>query len=278
LRFAPKGWRFLGLILALTAALITSGTTASRMDRSGLGVPGPVAAGHRPPVAAAPAAHPTALAPANVLFRATALALGFLGAQAILPTLPGPLSVPATARSPLFIWLAPSLVARSGPVVARQARPPRPAPGSPATASPATASPAAAIASPAAAIASPATASPATTSPAAARAARAVATPARPAAVSPTAPASPCASAIAAVEGRGLFPAAGFVVVCPGFALGHEGMTCMNVAGVCPGGREIVIHDPVPFVVANEFENSRIFSGSPARCHAIDCGGSAYGY
>jgi hypothetical protein len=91
-------------------------------------------------------------------------------------------------------------------------------------------------------------------------------------------PASPCAASIAAVEGRGLFPAPGFVVVCPGYALGHEGMTCLNVAGICPGGREIVIHDPQPYVVANEFENSRILSGAPARCGVIDCGGSAYGY
>jgi hypothetical protein len=105
-----------------------------------------------------------------------------------------------------------------------------------------------------------------------------VAAPARPASVPVSPPVSPCASAIASVEGRGLFPAPGFVVVCPGYALGHEGMTCMNVAGVCPGAREIVIHYPQPFVVANEFENSRIFSGSPVRCDAIDCGGSAYGY
>jgi hypothetical protein len=55
-------------------------------------------------------------------------------------------------------------------------------------------------------------------------------------------------------------------------------MTCLNVAGVCPGGREIVIHDPQPYVVANEFENSRILSGAPARCEVIDCGGSAYEY
>jgi hypothetical protein len=107
---------------------------------------------------------------------------------------------------------------------------------------------------------------------------RVVATPARPMAASARAPASLCVAAIAAVEARGLFRAAGFVVVCPGYALGHEGMTCMNVAGVCPGAREIVIHDPEPHVVANEFENSRIFSGIPGRCDAIDCGGAAYGY
>ena len=41
-----------------------------------------------------------------------------------------------------------------------------------------------------------------------------------------------------------------------------------------PGGSEIVIHYPQPYVVANEFENSRIFSGGPARCGVIDCGGA----
>jgi hypothetical protein len=94
----------------------------------------------------------------------------------------------------------------------------------------------------------------------------------------PPAAASPCATAIAAVEGRGLSPAAGFVVICPGFALGHEGMTCMHEPGICPGTEEIVIHDPEPFVVANEFENSRILAGAPARCRIVDCGGVAYGY
>jgi hypothetical protein len=68
------------------------------------------------------------------------------------------------------------------------------------------------------------------------------------------------------------------VVICPGNALGHEGMTCLNEPGICPEASEIVISVAAPFVVANEFENSRIFAGVPARCHTIDCGGSAYGY
>jgi hypothetical protein len=104
------------------------------------------------------------------------------------------------------------------------------------------------------------------------------ATPTVAAPVAASTPASECAAAVESVESRGLFPAADFTVVCPGYALGHEGMTCLNEAAICPGLKEIVIHDPQPFVVANEFENSRIFSGSPGRCDVIDCGGAAYGY
>jgi hypothetical protein len=94
----------------------------------------------------------------------------------------------------------------------------------------------------------------------------------------PTAQARACAAAIADVHSRGLYPAPGFRVICPGNALGHEGLTCYNVTGICAGAKEIVIADPEPFVVANEFENSRIFLGLPVRCHTVDCGHAAYGY
>ena len=63
-----------------------------------------------------------------------------------------------------------------------------------------------------------------------------------------------------------MYPAPGFTVTCPGFALGHEGMTCYHVTGICPGAKEIVVADVQAFVVANEFENSRIFMGLPVRC------------
>ncbi len=106
----------------------------------------------------------------------------------------------------------------------------------------------------------------------------ATAAPPRPVVAAETSLVDPCPAAIAAVEARGLYPAPGFSVTCPGYALGHEGMTCLNVPGVCAGAREIVIHYPEAFVVANEFENSRILSGMPARCHTIDCGSIAYGY
>ena len=84
---------------------------------------------------------------------------------------------------------------------------------------------------------------------------------------------------MAEVEARGLFPAPGFPVVCPGDALGHMGYTCLNNVIVCPGTRRIVIHDIAAFVVANEFENSWILSneGTP-RCRSIDCGHVAYGF
>jgi hypothetical protein len=42
--------------------------------------------------------------------------------------------------------------------------------------------------------------------------------------------------------------------------------------------KEIIIHDPEAFVVANEFQNSRIFSGLPGRCQTLDCGHVAYGF
>lgn len=80
------------------------------------------------------------------------------------------------------------------------------------------------------------------------------------------------------MEARGLLPAPGFVVVCPGNAMGHAGMTCFNIGSMCPHMAEIVIHYVAAYVVANEFENSRILSGAPARCHEIDCGHMAYGF
>jgi hypothetical protein len=52
----------------------------------------------------------------------------------------------------------------------------------------------------------------------------------------------------------------------------------MNEPGICPGTSEIVISLAEPYVVANEFENSRIFAGIAVRCGTIDCGGSAYGF
>jgi hypothetical protein len=60
--------------------------------------------------------------------------------------------------------------------------------------------------------------------------------------------------------------------------MGHAGMTCLNVASVCPGRAEIVIGYVAAYVVSNEFENSRILAGAPARCHEIDCGHLAYGF
>jgi hypothetical protein len=99
-----------------------------------------------------------------------------------------------------------------------------------------------------------------------------------PARVSRTGASNPCSASIAEVEARGLYPAPGFAVTCPGNALGHEGMTCLNISGICPGRAEIAISLAEPFVVANEFENSRIFAHISVRCAVIDCGGTAYGF
>ena len=94
----------------------------------------------------------------------------------------------------------------------------------------------------------------------------------------PPPPSSGCAAAVAAVTARGLAPASGFTVSCPGYALGREGMTCINIPGVCAGQDVIIIAAADPLVVANEFENSRILTDQPARCDTIDCGGAAYGF
>ena len=55
--------------------------------------------------------------------------------------------------------------------------------------------------------------------------------------------------------------APGFRFECPGYALGHQAMTCQNVAGVCPGGRLIVIHVPCAAAYMNEAYNSWIVEG-----------------
>lgn len=241
--------RTAGLLVTLMGvALITGVAVSSHAARSGQRASGAVAA-------AARRLHVTPATPASAT-------------PAPSIPLPALASTPASllpAASRPRLQPAPSGVA-AATIGRRRARPPRPAAASPATAAPAVA-PAGSTVSRSSPVSSVAAAPPAV-----------VTASTRPASVAAGASASPCAAAIAAVESRGLFPAAGFVVECPGYALGHEGMTCMNVAGVCPGGREIVIHDPQPYVVANEFENSRIFSGSPVRCDVIDCGGSAYGF
>ena len=55
--------------------------------------------------------------------------------------------------------------------------------------------------------------------------------------------------------------APGFVFECPGNALGHQAMTCENVAGVCPGAKIIAIADPCAAAYMNEANNSWIISG-----------------
>jgi hypothetical protein len=80
----------------------------------------------------------------------------------------------------------------------------------------------------------------------------------RAAAASETTPGFGCSFALAWLAGHA---APGFRFECPGYALGHQAMTCANVAGVCPGARLIVIADPCPAAYMNEANNSWIVVG-----------------
>lgn len=55
--------------------------------------------------------------------------------------------------------------------------------------------------------------------------------------------------------------APGFRFVCPGYAMGHQAMTCHNMAGICPGEDLIVIADPCPAAYENEAWNSLLAVG-----------------
>jgi hypothetical protein len=68
-----------------------------------------------------------------------------------------------------------------------------------------------------------------------------------------------CAAALAYLAGHAN---PSFTSYCPGFAQGRQAMTCVNVAGVCPGVREIVIAVPCPAAYENEAWNSwHMFTG-----------------
>ena len=55
--------------------------------------------------------------------------------------------------------------------------------------------------------------------------------------------------------------APGFRFECPGYALGHQAMTCIDVAGVCPGSHLIVIDVPCSAAYMNEASNSWVLEG-----------------
>jgi hypothetical protein len=55
--------------------------------------------------------------------------------------------------------------------------------------------------------------------------------------------------------------APGFGFACPGNSLGHQAMTCVNVAGVCPGADLITITVPCPAAYMNEASNSWVLLG-----------------
>lgn len=54
--------------------------------------------------------------------------------------------------------------------------------------------------------------------------------------------------------------APGYQFVCPGYAAGHQAMTCDQTAA-CPGAKVIVIAIPCPAAYMNEAHNSWIISG-----------------
>ena len=70
--------------------------------------------------------------------------------------------------------------------------------------------------------------------------------------------ANTCSAALAYLRANS---APGFQFECPGYALGHQAMTCVNVAGVCPGIRLIVISTVCTASYMNEAHNSWIVAG-----------------
>ena len=55
--------------------------------------------------------------------------------------------------------------------------------------------------------------------------------------------------------------APGFSFQCPGYAEGHQAMTCVNVPGVCAGAKLIAISIPCAAAYMNEASNSWVLSG-----------------
>jgi hypothetical protein len=72
------------------------------------------------------------------------------------------------------------------------------------------------------------------------------------------APGYGCGSALAYLEAHA---APGFRFECPGWADGHQAMTCVNVAGVCSGTKVIAISIPCPAAYMNEASNSWVVLG-----------------
>ena len=57
------------------------------------------------------------------------------------------------------------------------------------------------------------------------------------------------------------YSAPGFNFECPGYALGHEAMTCINEPGACPNENLIAISDPCAHAYMNEASNSWVLIG-----------------
>ena len=67
-----------------------------------------------------------------------------------------------------------------------------------------------------------------------------------------------CAAALAYLQAHA---APGFTFECPGWAEGHQAMSCVDVAGVCPGAEVIAISTPCPAAYMNEASNSWVLLG-----------------
>lgn len=62
-----------------------------------------------------------------------------------------------------------------------------------------------------------------------------------------------CAAALAYLQA---YAAPGYELSCPGYALGHEGMTCFNEAPCGSDQRLVAVADPCPAAYMNEAHNS----------------------
>jgi hypothetical protein len=58
------------------------------------------------------------------------------------------------------------------------------------------------------------------------------------------------------------YSAPGFTFQCPGGALGHQAMTCIDEPGVCDNEHLIAIADPCPAAYMNEASNSWVLTGA----------------
>ena len=67
-----------------------------------------------------------------------------------------------------------------------------------------------------------------------------------------------CDAALAYLQA---YAAPGFALECPGYAEGHQGMTCFNEPGACPNEAIIVIATPCPQSYMNEASNSWVLTG-----------------
>jgi hypothetical protein len=74
-----------------------------------------------------------------------------------------------------------------------------------------------------------------------------------------TATAYGCAAALTYLAA---YSAPGFTFECPGSALGHEAMTCIDQPGVCDNEHLIAIADACPAAYMNEASNSWVLTGS----------------